>query len=221
MFGPADFNTDGVVGGYSTGPFTTETNPNFAKPPDVFSSNKAFVQSHGFVGTKSNMVAAKGIFEPYNKMKGGMSKLSTHSGNNKSMDVQVPGPASGHREVGKYNAGEVISDTAHIKQFAGKRRSCRSKTNKMRSSRYRSRRGGIRKMKFNRRYMKRSRKIKTPYPKRKTHKYTKRLHRGGNQPFSNQSLSFGYGINVKPLSSSESALANPTPINAYSTCGKI
>lgn len=82
MSGPAYFNVDGVIGEYSAGPLTLVTDPNFAKQTNLFPSNRAFVPTHGCAGTKSNVVAAKGILETYSKMKGGMSKLSTHTGKN-------------------------------------------------------------------------------------------------------------------------------------------
>jgi len=223
MSSPADFNTDGVVGEYSAGPLTAETNPNFAQPPDLFPSNRAFVPPHGCAGTKSNVAAAQGIFEPYSKMKGGMTKLSTHSGDSGTADVPVPGPASGHREVAKYDAGAVRSDTAHAKQVAGKRRSRKVSSKKSRGRRSRSHRGRARRTRRSRKHMKRSRKARTRHHnKRRGRKHTRRVRRGGAaQPFSNQPISFGYGINAKHLSPSESALANPAPIEAYDTCAKV
>ena len=222
MSGPADFNTDGVVGEYSAGPLTAETNPNFAQPPDLFPSNRAFVPPHGCAGTKSNVVAAQGIFEPYSKMKGGTVKLSTHSGDGGNADVPVPGPASGHREVGKYDAGAVKSDTTHARQVAGKRRTRKAMSKKSRGRRSRSHKGRARKTRRSRKHVKRSRKARTRNNKRRARRHSRRVRRGGAaQPFSNQPLSFGYGIDAKHLSPSESALANPAPIEAYDSCAKV
>ena len=140
-------------------------------------------------------------------------KLSTHTGIDGTSDVDVPGPYSGHREVGTYHSGQLRSVTSH---HGGRRRVKHNMS--------------MRKTHFKRGRQTRSRKSyggKVKSRKTRGHKAKKRkrhLFRGGEvkgQHFSNTPMSFGYSADLQHLSPHESALANPMPYAAYDASAKV
>ena len=237
MIVPDAFIPNGVVGNSSAGPLTTNTSPNYAMPPDMLPSNKSMVPGHGCAGTKQNVISAKGIFEPYNKMNGGNKKLSTHDFSVPDLLVNgIAGPYSGYSHKYVNNPGPECRST-NIPRVGGKRKLNRTKramikkhkrTKKKKQNRMRGGYGygcgcghtcgrscgckqGV--MSNTRSSSKKSRKNK---------RRSRRVKRGGGseQPFSNRPISFGYAIDTTKLPTELSGLATRPQIKIYDNCGK-
>lgn len=229
MIEPASFKPNGVVGTASAGELTTKTYPNYAMPPDMLPSNKAMVSGRGCAGTKSNVISAKGIFEPYNKMIGGNQKLSTH--NMDAPDHPVPGVYSGYLGKRLYNNGPVNRST-NIPRIGGMRKQSkrimkkkRKKTIKKRRKRNNRMRGGCGcgcKSSCGCKWKLTSKSLSGGKKSRKNKRRSRRVTRGGGgeQPFSNRPISFGYAVDTSRLPTELSGLATPHPIKIYDNCGK-
>jgi len=70
-------NPKGVVGEYSAGALTTNTFPNSAQSPNLFSNRNVLIGTDMFAGTKSNVKAAEGLYVP---LKGGRRKAKKTRG---------------------------------------------------------------------------------------------------------------------------------------------
>ena len=235
MIGPLAFNPNGVVGTASAGPLTTNTSPNYALPPDMLPSNKSMVPGHGCAGTKQNVISAKGIFEPYNKMHGGNKKLSTHEFIVPDLLVNgIAGPYSGYSHKYVNNPGPECRST-NIPRVGGKRklnrtkRVLKKKKKRTMKKKHNRMRGGYgcgcgrtcrRSCGCNRRVMSKTR--SSSKKSRKNKRRSRRVTRGGGgeQPFSNRPISFGYAIDTTKLPTELSGLANRPQIKIYDNCGK-
>jgi len=137
------------------------------------------------------------------------SKYSTGGGYSLNTPiVPLTGINSGHGLIKTYNQ----SVNTHPASWIGGRK---TKSRKTKSRKTKSRKTKSRKTKSRKTKSRKTKSRKTKYRKTKYRKTKSRKMKGGNQPYSNISLSNGLKIDYNI---NNSALANPIPIKAYNKC---
>lgn len=214
------------VGENSVGPdaFANRDSINYNEAPNTFSESKILIPPHASAGTKSGPAAAKGKFVPY---KGGKNiSLNTNMKDSVSFDPSKDNGNPRHHSVASAGSHK------HPMKKGGKRRRTMKKRKMARKHKKRSKSHHKRSRKMHKKRSRkmhkkharkthRNRKHKKPTRKHKRHSRRHRMRGGMPQPFSNVPISFGYSMNTTRLSPKMSALANPIPIKAYDTCGKV
>jgi len=205
--------------------------PNTLASPARFPDNNSIFAGRGCDGTTRNILAAEGQYVPMQTGGGGGICLSQSP-----LMGNITGPSAGHAGIQRCNsnvevnamslgAGGVakVGRGATVNPWPGsggrRKKSTRHRhrgCSKKCRSRKRSR--SMRKRSMRKRSM-RKRKKRRKCPTKRVHR---RRQRGGEgQPYSNEPLSFGYGLGG-PLPgdnvSNDSALANPPPQHVYNHC---
>lgn len=208
--------------------------PNTLADPTRFPDNHAKLAGRGCAGDLNNVDAAAGQYKPYLKGGGGGVCLSSSP-----LVSDVTGPRAGYASIQRcqpnvavnamsLGAGGVsqVGSLATLRKWSG--------TGGRKTHRRRRRHGKSRRKRLGESRRKRRSKHKTLYKRsklrrRKGAKRTRkrrRSHRGGSgQPYSNEPLSFGYGLGApfngkNQVLADVSALATPPPQHVYNHCKK-
>lgn len=177
--------SENTIGEYSAGPLMTKTSPNYMETPDMLGEGQNYANQLQQGGSSSRLVGL--------------------SNTNDVLPSGIIGPKSGHPLHGSYSVGPV-ERPLHIPQSGGKYRK------RVRFSRRDNKSRRHRKSKVHTKERKR-RNLKTK--RRHTKSKSKKNMKGGyNAPYSNEPISYGYSTGGD-LHESNSALANPPPIQTY------
>ena len=226
IINPAPYENSGV----QLTPGGIKTLPNTVANPTDFSNSAAKVAGRGCAGTKLKTVAAKGMYKPYDSMKGGSNLVRLQKN---PLVSHVTGPRAGYAAIGpgsvfnpkdltnleSLGAGPIAgsgvgaSKTAAPITGGGKKRRRSMKRKKNKHKKNKTRKHSSRK--HTKRHCKKKHRSRT----------ARRRHRGGApQPYSNVPIAHGYGLGA-PFNSTQpvfknSALANPPPHHRYNNCPK-
>ena len=204
--------------------------PNTLGVPTRFSDNNAKLAGRGCAGDLSNVDGAAAKYVPYQNGGGSLVCLNSDPINGEQLAgpnsaygaIESCGPDSNTVRSLALGAGKTAtlksspwsgSGGRRRRRTRRKKRGAKSKRVKRRRHKTMKRRSKMHRSKMHRKKSKKSRK-------------RRRVYRGGTQqPYTNTSISFGYGLGA-PFNNSHSpiadnsAFANPPPLHAYNHCEK-